>query len=440
VELMPERIRLRLEKWSILQASQSASSKLLVEHLQDWKDSLLAKGNTPKHAALVHSRARDLFGQSGFRFWTDLQAAKLQSNLAALREDEVIGKKTKRGISAQTFNFYLQAAKQFCCWMIREGRAHSNPLVHLSGLNVKTDRRHDRRELLPDEFRDLLRTTESQGVMRLKLPADERALLYRVAADTGLRVGELASLTRGSFDLDGETPSVTIQAAYAKNRRQDALPLRADLVERVRPHFAGRMPGVKAFNVPPNYDTADMLRADLGAARIAWIESAPVGQARQVREASDYLCYRDAAGRVADFHSLRHTFISNLAAGGVHPKTAQRMARHSSIGLTMDRYTHLRREDLTDALASLPDYSTEPQAMSKTGTTDATENLSLNLSLKGGKGRNPANRGELKFVFDETPNRPDNPSDLHTFRRNITKPAVGLEPTTCGLQNRCSTN
>ena len=32
--------------------------------------------------------------------------------------------------------------------------------------------------------------------------------------------------------------------------------------------------------------------------------------------------YATDAG-IADFHSLRHTFISNLAAGGVHPKLAQ---------------------------------------------------------------------------------------------------------------------
>jgi len=28
-----------------------------------------------------------------------------------------------RGIGAQTFNFYLQAAKQFARWMVRDGRA-----------------------------------------------------------------------------------------------------------------------------------------------------------------------------------------------------------------------------------------------------------------------------------------------------------------------------
>jgi integrase len=65
-----------------------------------------------------------------------------------------------------------------------------------------------------------------------------------------------------------------------------------------------------------------------------------------------------ALGRVADFHSLRHTFISNLAAGGVHPTTAQLLARHSTITLAMDRYTHSFRGDEGAALAVLPDLTT----------------------------------------------------------------------------------
>ena len=42
------------------------------------------------------------------------------------------------------------------------------------------------------------------------------------------------------------------------------------------------------------------------------------------------------------FHALRHTFITNLARSGVHPKTAQSLARHSTITLTMDRYSRNR--------------------------------------------------------------------------------------------------
>lgn len=51
----------------------------------------------------------------------------------------------------------------------------------------------------------------------------ERALLYRLAIETGLRVRELKSLKVSSFDFDSNT--VIIQAAYSKNRRESELPL-----------------------------------------------------------------------------------------------------------------------------------------------------------------------------------------------------------------------
>src|ERR1043166_505239 len=84
----------------------------------------------------------------------------------------------------------------------------------------------------------------------------------------------------------------------------------------------------------------------------------------------------DADGRVFDFHGLRHQFISNLAAAGVHPKAAQMLARHSTITLTMDRYTHLGLVDQTAALDMLPGLPTlgtnAPQALKATGTDGAT--------------------------------------------------------------------
>jgi site-specific recombinase XerD len=67
--------------------------------------------------------------------------------------------------------------------------------------------------------------------------------------------------------------------------------------------------------------------------------------------------YQDQAGRFADWHALRHTFISALARGGVHPRVAQSLARHCTITLTMDLYTHVLQEQEIDALKRLPDLS-----------------------------------------------------------------------------------
>jgi integrase len=103
-----------------------------------------------------------------------------------------------------------------------------------------------------------------------------------------------------------------------------------------------------------------LVRADLTTAPDRWLDEAPTLAKRQEWEGSDFLAYRDSAGRFLDFHSLRHGFISFLVAGGVHPKTAQRLARHGSIGLTLDRYTHLLGGNEEVALGVLPDLGAGP--------------------------------------------------------------------------------
>src|SRR5262249_33397697 len=90
-----------------------------------------------------------------------------------------------------------------------------------------------------------------------------------------------------------------------------------------------------------------------------------------------FLSFRDAAGRVFDFHALRHQYVSNLAAAGVHPKIAQTLARHSTIALTMNRYTHLAVHDLAASVNSLPALPVHisgkgPDVLQATGTDDQT--------------------------------------------------------------------
>jgi len=40
------------------------------------------------------------------------------------------------------------------------------------------------------------------------------------------------------------------------------------------------------------------------------------------------------------FHDLRHTCATLLLSRGVHPKFVQELLGHSSIAMTLDRYSH----------------------------------------------------------------------------------------------------
>jgi len=351
----------RLVKIGLLAPDRVAVANPLAEHLDDFAAALRAKGNSARHVELLTARARKLLVRvCGFRFFGDIRASKVMEHLHEMRADT----DKKRGMSAQTFNFYLQAAKQFCRWAVKDRRALENPLAHLDGLNVKTDRRRDRRALTVDELRGLLDAAR-RGPERHGMAGAERELLYWLAVESGLRSNELRSLTRASFALDAEPHTVTVDAAYSKHRRQDTLALRPALATALRDFLAAKMPDAPAFRMPVDRkEAAAMFRADLEAAGIAG---------------------RDEAGLVVDFHSLRHTFITNLANAGVHPKTAQTLARHCSITLTMDRYSHTLREQEADALGVLPDLApSSREAVRKTGTDNAVV-LASCLALSSGQ-------------------------------------------------------
>jgi hypothetical protein len=111
-----------------------------------------------------------------------------------------------------------------------------------------------------------------------------------------------------------------------------------------------------------------LIRAVLLAARF----SGRVRIANQLKLLGIFL----AAGRYADFHSLRHTTGSLLAASGVHPKVAQSIMRHSDINLTMSRYSHILRGQESEVIAGLPDLSLpsrQSQQAKATGTDDSGE-------------------------------------------------------------------
>lgn len=320
----------------------------IADHLADFEKHMKAKGNSPGQVKLVATRCRRIVAACKAAFTADLSASRVQTYLADLRE--------KDNMSTQTSNHYLRAIKQFSRWLVRDRRAFDDPLAHMAMLNVSTDRRHDRRPFSAEELTAILQTANAGPVVR-RMSGHDRAMLYAVAGYTGLRASELGSLTPESFDLNAEPATVTVQAAYSKHRRQDVLPLHASLIALLRPWLAAKSEGKPVW--PGKWaklkEAGAMLKADLERARASWIEEANKDEnVMKRRERSSFLAYKDGDGRYADFHALRHTFITNLVKSGVSPKAAQSLARHSTIDLTMNVYTSLTVNDQASALASLP--------------------------------------------------------------------------------------
>jgi site-specific recombinase XerD len=77
------------------------------------------------------------------------------------------------------------------------------------------------------------------------------------------------------------------------------------------------------------------------------------------------VAFCDARGLYADFHALRHTYITNIGRSGATMKTHQELARHCEPSLTM-RYTHARIDDKVKALDALPAAKPDEQEAGQT--------------------------------------------------------------------------
>lgn len=308
--------------------------------MQDFEQSLKAKGRTSKHIRETVSGIREICTRCSFTYWRDITASKVDYYLGQKREDRVIvvdgQEKRIKGTSARTYNHKLKAFKQFCAWMVKEGRAIDSPVTHLTALNTDVDRRHIRRALTPDEARGLL-TAAAQAKLLYSMTGPERALLYRLAIETGLRAGEIRSLSAESFDP--KTRTTTVQAAHSKHRQQDIIYLQKDTATLLQDRIRHKTPKTPLFTLPCKGNMILMLKADLKAAKIP---------------------YQDEHGHYADFHSFRHTLGTWLRQSGVHPKIAQEIMRHADINLTMNTYTHVLLEGKTQAIDALPDLAIHP--------------------------------------------------------------------------------
>jgi len=256
--------------------------------------------------------------------------------------------------------------------MAAHGKLPSDPLASVKKGNVKTDRRYERRPYSVEEF-GWLKWAACNGPTRYGMTGPERALLYCVGIQTGLRSSELRSLTPGRFNLHREDPTVTCKAKATKNSKDAHQHLRPETSEELRELLKTKAPAARVFNMPSKDAVIDMLRDDIEDARQAWITEASHDPDEQVRRRdSDFLADEDVEGRKIDFHALRYTTGAWLAMANVHPRKIQRIMRHSSITLTMDTYGHLFRGEEAETINHFPDMASfSPKSARATGTFDA---------------------------------------------------------------------
>jgi integrase len=364
-------------------AERLASERMrpLAAHFDDYAGHLESLQRDTRHVEGTMRYLRKLSDALGWGTLASIDAHALTAHLSEQAE--------KRATGARTFNAAVAAWRAFGRWCVRSNRLVANPLAGIGTRNTDGDRRRVRRDVSTDELARIIdaagrsptvtvakRARNAQKELRtgsVRMTYPERAWAYRIAAGTGFRAGEVASLTPESFDLDGDTPSVIVEAAYSKRKRRDVQPIRPDLAAMLRPWLATKAPGERVCPLPDG-KAGLLLQADMDAARAAWIAEARTPCERAEREASDYLRHTDAAGRVVDFHGLRVHFVSRVVEAGANVKEAMELARHSDPKLTLKTYARVGMHNLTRVLDRMPKADTHPtrqaETLRATGTDD----------------------------------------------------------------------
>ncbi len=386
----------------------------LAEHLAEFIATMQAGGRSASHVTGTERLIQRVIDELTLRRLSDIQAAKVERWLG----QQTLAQSNKPAMGARTRNSYLIALRSFCNWCVERDRLPFNPLARISHADEKVDQRRQRRALTEAELSKLLivarlrplaefgretvttpgqdtgtRQKRSRATWTLKplkfdeLPdavelarerltdnptflarqerlGIERALAYKLAVTTGLRRGELASLTVGQLDLDGDFPHVRLKAADEKNRQGNSIPLRRDVADELREWVSSlRIGGAGSTNVLAF--RRDAVAVELPAStRLLTIPKAFCRILDRDLKAAG-IPKRDDRGRTIDVHALRHTFGTMLSVAGVAPRVAQAAMRHSSIDLTMNAYTDPRLLDVQGAVESLPSLSV---------TSDPTEN------------------------------------------------------------------
>lgn len=223
--------------------------------------------------------------------------------------------RTKEG--ARTYHIILRSAfNKAVSW----GYLAENPLVKFKIPKIP---KNNPLFIIEDELQNIL-----------NLEADKTLRdIYLSAFNTGMRLGEITNLKWNQIDLTERIIKVTNTADFTtKGKKERIIPIN----ERLFPMFTNRLPMIMDIN-----------------------KDVYLFNRRGIKYNDDYISkqFKKAVRKVNSeskfhFHSLRHSFASNLVMKGVPIYTVSELLGHRDIRTTQI-YSHLKVENLRDAVKVL---------------------------------------------------------------------------------------
>lgn len=228
---------------------------------------------------------------------------------------------------------------------VREGLLVGNPCDAANPPKMDTKAK---KAIHPDRVRELVAELD---------PTDPRECAYLLALTLGLRRGEICGLSW--CDIDFDRGIVDISHSYDSHGNLKEGKAKAGM--RLLPLSDVTKQALLSMKEAQKrqFDKTNLYRKpDEG--NLEQREDGPViaghyGE-RVVPSAMSRWWTTDRAKYGLDgytLHELRHTYLTMLAMGGVHPKVMQELAGHYSSQITMDIYTHVNMDAKHEAVEAV---------------------------------------------------------------------------------------
>lgn len=310
-----------LSESTYVEPTRQTAAQFLEEWLAFIKPSVSAKTHE-RYAELMQKGMAPLLGDVVLsKLKTDRIDAALGTALSSGRRDG------KGGLSPRTVHHMrrvlIKALNQAVTW----DRLSRNPAA------ATTPPKVERQKMLAYDTGQTATLIEAMRPTRMFIPT-------LLAVMCGLRRGEILALRWRHVELGDNLRTIAVvQSAEQteegvrykepKSGRARVVALSSTVLAELKAHRARQAEEQLKVGLRPDADSFV----------VAQVDGSPI-QPRSLTHEWVRLISKTDLPRIR-FHDLRHTHASQMLSAGVHPKVASERLGHSSIGITLDLYSHV---------------------------------------------------------------------------------------------------
>ncbi|WP_197425383.1 site-specific integrase [Halobacterium sp. CBA1126] len=293
------------------------------EAIHDWVRHLDASGDRNQGTITSLLNRIRLSAERSDTPLVDMDRSDVDALLFDLKHDYDLGEGTRRN--------YRKALKQFHDW-------RGEDWVEDFTIGASPDRSVDPNDLLTDD--------EIQALLDAAGKPRDQALIAMLA-DTGLRIGALASLRIRDLDLAGQTTLISINEAANVKDASGTVPLtwsEGHLTGYLHVHPRRDVEDAPVFHKDAGYYDG----GDDGALAYQYL-------ARRVKEVADQA---GVPREKANLHNFRHTAISNWIRDGLSEQAIKHRASWEIDSDMLETYAAVRDEEFNDQILDHYDLAT----------------------------------------------------------------------------------